>query len=91
MDTRRSAGANGLNAITAVALDRAFAVPWLPSIVVFVAAGLRDVVPLIGTLIAVFAKFYALIVACALWADGFDKACGAPDVAGRSSVEETLM
>lgn len=87
----RFGAAFDVDVISGVALDRAFAVPWLLSVAVFVAASLVNVVPLIGTLLAVFANFYALVVACALWADGFDEARGAPDVAGRSRVEETPL
>lgn len=85
----RLGAAFDVNVIKNVGLSRAFAVPWLLSIAVFMGAVLLNVVPLIGTLLAVFANFYALIVASVLWADGFDNARRADDVVDRSRVEET--
>lgn len=57
-----------------VGLDAEFAVPYLVSVAVFVAASLLNVIPVVGSLVAVFASFYAAIVAAALWADGFVQA-----------------
>lgn len=56
-----------------VGLDADFAVPWLLSVVVFVAASLLNVVPLVGALLSAFTGFYAWIVATRLWPDGFEK------------------
>lgn len=57
-----------------VAFDGDFAVPYLLSVVVFIAASLVNVVPLVGSLLAAFTTFYAAIVAANLWADGFMQA-----------------
>ena len=59
-----------------------YATPWLVSIALFVAANvavnLLNVVPFIGSLIAVvlspFASFYVLVVATDLWAGGYNAA-----------------
>jgi len=72
-----------------VGLDSDFAMPWLISVAVFIAAGLVNVIPVIGALIAVFTNFYALIVASDLWADGFREATDAGSVSGQTGVEET--
>lgn len=60
-----------------VGLDSAFAIPYLISIGIFVAAGLVNVVPFVGSLLAAFTNFYAAIVAANLWADGFTQALDA--------------
>jgi hypothetical protein len=74
-----------------VALSKEFAVPWLLSIAVFVAAGLLNVVPLLGTLLAVFANFYAAIVAADLWAGGFTRARETDRGRGRTEIDESVV
>lgn len=73
-----------------VAFDGDFAVAYLISIAVFIAAGLVNVVPIVGALIAVFANFYAAIVAANLWADGFTTALDADEPSGSADVGEPI-
>lgn len=68
-----------VDVIRDVGFDTDFAVPYLLSIAVFVAASLFNVVPFVGNLVAVFASFYAAIVAANLWADGFTQALDGSD------------
>ncbi|TQQ83345.1 DUF4013 domain-containing protein [Halonotius terrestris] len=60
--------------IRAVAFDRAYAVTWLASVVIVLAAGLVSAIPVVGWLLTPFASFYAAVVAANLWADGFAQA-----------------
>lgn len=73
-----------------VAFDGDFAVAYLISIAVFIAAGLVNVVPFVGALIAVFANFYAAIVAANLWADGFTQALDADEPGEPADVGEPI-
>lgn len=73
-----------------VAFDGDFAVAYLISIAVFIAASLVNVVPFIGALIAVFANFYAAIVAANLWADGFTTALDADEPGERADVGDPV-
>lgn len=67
-----------VDVIKQVALNREYAIAWLFSVAVLFAAGfiggLLQVIPVLGTVIAAFVTFYALVVAAALWADGFEDA-----------------
>lgn len=73
-----------------VAFDGDFAVAYLISIAVFVAASLVNLVPIIGSLVAVFASFYATIVAANLWADGFTTALDADGPSETADVGEPI-
>lgn len=79
--------------LRSVGINGDFAVPWLLSVVVFLAVGLitgvLNIIPFLGALIGVFLNFYALIVASTLWADGYLAATDADGGSGRSEVEET--
>lgn len=68
-----------LGVIKDVGFDTDFVVPYLLSIAVFVAVNLVNVIPFVGSLVAVFASFYAAIVAANLWADGFTQALDGSD------------
>ncbi|WP_254838258.1 DUF4013 domain-containing protein [Natronomonas marina] len=79
--------------IREVGFDSDFAVPWLISVGVFLAAGLvagvLNIIPFLGGLVGVFLNFYALIVAANLWADGYLAATGGGDGSGQAGVEQT--
>lgn len=76
--------------IWSVGFDADFAVPWLLSIAVFIAAGFVAVIPVVGALIAVFTNFYAAIVGARLWADGFTESVETAGSTGRTDVDETI-
>jgi hypothetical protein len=78
-------------------LSPEYATPWLVSIALFiavnVAVNLLNVIPFIGSLIAVvlspFATFYVLVVATDLWAGGYNAALderGEPESVGTATV-----
>lgn len=62
-----------------VVFHRDYAVAWLLSILVFVAAGIVTGVPLVGWILGPFVSFYAAVVAARLWADGYADALEAAD------------
>jgi hypothetical protein len=76
--------------IWSVGFDADFAIPWLLSVAVFIAAGVVTIVPLVGALIAVFTNFYAAIVAARRWADGFNESLDGGGSAGRTGLDETV-
>lgn len=86
----RFGAAFDLDVIRDVAFDADFAVPYLLSIAVFVAASLVNVVPFVGSLVAVFASFYAAIVAANLWAGGFTQALDGDEPQGPAEVGEPV-
>lgn len=77
--------------IRTVALDREYAVAWLLSVGVFVAASLVNAVPVVGWILTPFASFYAAVVAADLWADGFAGAHTATAGIARPAEDETAV
>lgn len=51
-----------------------FAIAWLLSLLLFIVAGVVNVIPLLGWVLAPFIGFYVAVVAANLWADGFARA-----------------
>jgi hypothetical protein len=79
--TGRAGAAFDLDVIRAVAVDGAYAVPWLYGVVALIAAnvvaGVLNVVPILGAIVGVFVFFYAQMIAAWLWGKGFGDATGA--------------
>lgn len=82
-----------IGTIKEVGLDGDFAVPWLISVGIFIAAGfitgVLNIIPFLGALVGVFLNFYALIVAANLWADGFQSATDTGGSPGQADVDRT--
>ncbi|MFB6194948.1 MAG: DUF4013 domain-containing protein [Haloplanus sp.] len=78
-----------LGVLRSVALDKAYAVPWLYGVGVLLVAGavagLLGIVPILGAIIGVFVTFYGQIAAMWLWGKGFADATGAGSAAGGQS------
>lgn len=80
--------------LRAVVFDRDYAVAWLVSVVVFIAAGViagaLNAIPFLGAILGAFVGFYALVVAANLWADGFERASESTPVTERRGEESAV-
>jgi hypothetical protein len=69
-----------VDVLRSVALDEAYAIPWLYGIGVLIGAtvvsGLLGIVPLLGAIAGVFVTFYGQVVAAWIWGKGFADATG---------------
>lgn len=63
-----------------------YAIAWLTAVVVLIVAGIvagmLNIIPILGWVVAAFVYFYAQIVAAGIWADGFEAAREGADVSG---------
>ena len=70
-----------LDLIRSVATDRAYAIPWLYGVGVFLAAAIvasvLGIVPFVGAIAGVFVTFYGQVAAAWVWGTGFGDAIGA--------------
>jgi hypothetical protein len=69
-----------LDLIRSVATDRAYAIPWLYGVGVFLAAAIvasvLGIVPFVGAIAGVFVTFYGQVAAAWVWGKGFGDATG---------------
>ena len=89
----RFGAAFDLGSLKPVLLHRDYAVAWLLSVLVLLAAGfinglLAEIT--FGTVIGAFVGFYAAIVAAVLWGDGFSDAAETPETMQTQPVDETI-
>jgi len=80
--------------IRTVIFDRDYAVAWAVSVAVLVGAGAivgaLNSIPFLGAIVGAFVGFYALVVAAALWADGFERASESTPVAERRGEQSAI-
>lgn len=81
-----------LDILRSVALDGAYAVPWLYGVGVLIGAtvvsGVLGLVPLLGAIAGVFVTFYGQVVAAWLWGKGFGEATGVGDDAADAGMDD---
>lgn len=71
-----------------IVFHREYALAWLVSVAVLIAAGIVGSLPAVGWLLAPFVTFYALSVSASLWADGVSAALETTETTERTRGEQ---
>jgi hypothetical protein len=89
----RLGAAFDFDTIRDVVTTRAYAVPWLLSVVAFVGASILtnilNVIPFLGAIVGAFVLFYVQVVAARLWTDGFSDALEADEESRQTTAGES--
>lgn len=91
----RFGAAFDFESIEVVVRNRDYAIAWVLSVAVFVAAsvvvGTRNAIRFLGAIIGAFLFFHVQMVAARLWASGYNDARGRGETISRSRVDEPAI